>query len=262
VPQDDELVAALYEARDEPPDVQGVLDAISSARPSESIVEHLDTLALPPSPLIIDIGCRDGRFATPMAIRTGGHVIGIDLVRGNFTRTEPDPNVIFVQGRAQELPLRDDCADVAFCRDTLEHVEPVALLRAARRVVAGGGALVLHATFATELLSTEQRAWLTRVLGLVEVSLSEPYVEDALRSTGWEIVVRDDIGSEWSEAVLDDHPEQIVAELRNVARLRRARAALEPRLGPWFDRNLAFESWRPWVLLGYLRGVVYVARPI
>jgi SAM-dependent methyltransferase len=257
----DDLIATLYDARTEPPETQQLIDALPRARAAESIVEHLFALELPHPPLIADIGCRDSRFAGPLATRMRGSAVGVDIVRENFVRTQPPRRVMFVQGRAEQLPLRDGCADVVFCRDTIEHIEPVALLAEARRVVARDGVLLLHATFATELFAVDERAWLTRVLGLVDESLSEPIVLDALQTTRWEIVTRDDVTSEWSEAVLDHNPEQIVANLRTVSRLRRARETMEPRLGPWYDRILAFESWRPWVLLGYLRGVVFVARP-
>jgi ubiquinone/menaquinone biosynthesis C-methylase UbiE len=75
--------------------------------------------------LVIDLGCGTGRFSELLAAHFGVQVIGIDpsLKMVDQARRKPGTgNVVYWQGSAEALPLRDDCADLVFMSMVYHHL--------------------------------------------------------------------------------------------------------------------------------------------
>jgi hypothetical protein len=88
--------------------------------------------------------------------------------------------------------------------------------------------------------------------------MHQPTVEAAIAAAGFEVVRRERIASEWSEHQLEHDPGYLTEDLLEIARLTRDRDHLEPALGPvWYQRALAFASWRLQIVLGRLMPVLY-----
>jgi ubiquinone/menaquinone biosynthesis C-methylase UbiE len=69
--------------------------------------------------LVSDLGCGTGRFSELLAALFGVQVIGIDPSLKMLDQARRKPtigNVVYWQGLAEALPLRDGCADLVSCR--------------------------------------------------------------------------------------------------------------------------------------------------
>jgi SAM-dependent methyltransferase len=92
---------------------------------------------------VLDMGCGPGRF-TDVALGMGASVVAldyssaIDTAQANFAGKNAD--VLFVQGDALRLPLKDNSVDYSFSVGVLHHTpSPATGVREAYRVTRGGG---------------------------------------------------------------------------------------------------------------------------
>jgi ubiquinone/menaquinone biosynthesis C-methylase UbiE len=97
---------------------------------------------------VIDIGCGTGRFATLLAAEHNARVWGIDPSPEMLAvaRRRGPRSVGFRVGRAEELPFKDGWFERASMWLVAHLVDRPVALREARRVLVGGGRLVV-ATF-------------------------------------------------------------------------------------------------------------------
>jgi SAM-dependent methyltransferase len=107
----------------------------------------LRELLPPPSGLLVDAGCGEGRWVREL--RTLGYdVLGVDrsekLIR---TARDGDPDGCYQVGTLEKLPVADGAAAVVLSVNVLMHVvELDVALREFARVLAPGGTLVLGLT--------------------------------------------------------------------------------------------------------------------
>ena len=92
---------------------------------------------------VVDIGCGPGAAARAAA-RRGATVVGVDpspmMLRLAGAVTRGQPNITWSQGTAEELPLPDGSATVAWSLRTVHHWKDVAAgLPELRRVLAPAG---------------------------------------------------------------------------------------------------------------------------
>lgn len=92
---------------------------------------------------VLDIGCGPGRF-TDVAVGMGARVVALDhssaieAARANFAGKNAD--ILFVQGDALRLPLRNNSVDFSFTIGVLHHTpSPETGVREAQRVTRKGG---------------------------------------------------------------------------------------------------------------------------
>lgn len=91
----------------------------------------------------LDVGSRDGRHLASVSSRFGCRVTGVEPAEGNLARmgrrgggAPPHP---VARGVAEALPFADATFDLAWARDVLVHVEPLAVAFAeCRRVLRPG----------------------------------------------------------------------------------------------------------------------------
>jgi len=108
-----------------------------------------DLAQLTPADSVVDIGCGPGTAAR-VAARQCEHVTGVDptpamLRLGRWlTAIQRVPNVAFVEGAAESLPLPDDSATVAWALSSVHHwTDRAAGVAEARRVLRPGGRILL-----------------------------------------------------------------------------------------------------------------------
>jgi len=93
--------------------------------------------------LVIDVGCGTGRFSELLAAHFGVPVIGIDPSLRMVDQARRKPRigrVVYSQGSAEALPLRDGCADLVFMSMVYHHLtDPIAVARECHRVLRQGG---------------------------------------------------------------------------------------------------------------------------
>jgi ubiquinone/menaquinone biosynthesis C-methylase UbiE len=93
--------------------------------------------------LVIDLGCGTGCFFEILATHLGVQVIGIDPSLKMLDQASRKPtigNLVYCQGLAEALPLRDGCADLVFMSTVYHHLtDPIAAARECNRVLRQGG---------------------------------------------------------------------------------------------------------------------------
>lgn len=88
-------------------------------------------------PLVIDVGCGEKPYAD---FFEGARYLGL-----NYGTDDASPDIV---GDAQRLPLKNDCADIVFSTQVIEHVPyPEKLVGEAFRVLKPGGILLLTGPF-------------------------------------------------------------------------------------------------------------------
>src|SRR5215213_82517 len=235
-------------------------------RGPELLLEAPGWLGLAAGQLVLEAGCRDATHALALAGRYGCRVLGVDLVgawlpkgRAEAAAAGLEARITLVQGDLEALPVADGACDLVWCRDVLSCVEDAGrMLGECARVLRPGGGMVLYAVFATDRLAPGDRSLLVEGLGNSPASMHQPTVEAAVAAAGFEIARRERVGSEWSEYQLERDPGHLTQDLLEIARLTRNRDQAEAILGPiWYERALAFASWRLQIVLGRLMPVLY-----
>ena len=238
----------LYAGQGWPAQGDELLQRSLGPRAPDLLLEAPGWLGLAAGQLVLDAGCRDATHPIALAQRYGCRVLGVDLVQGDL----------------EALPVADGTCNLVWCRDVLSCVGDAAkMLRECARVLRPGGGMVLYAVFTTDRLAPGDRSLLVEGLGNSPASMHQPTVEAAMAAAGFEIARRERIGSEWSENQLEHDPDYLTQDLLEIARLTRNRDKAEAILGPiWYERALAFASWRLQIVLGRLMPVLYaLVRP-
>jgi len=256
----------LYAGQGWPDQGDELLQRSLGPRAPDLLLEAPGWLGLAAGQLVLDAGCRDATHPIALARRYGCRVLGVDLVPAWLPKGVADAasaglgaQVALVQGDLEALPIADGTCDLVWCRDVLSCVGDAAkMLRECARVLRPGGGMVLYAVFTTDRLAPGDRSLLVEGLGNSPASMHQPTVEAAVAAAGFEIARRERIGSEWSEYQLEHDPGYLIQDLLEIARLTRNRDQAEAILGPiWYERALAFASWRLQIVLGRLMPVLY-----
>ncbi|HEU5473422.1 MAG TPA: methyltransferase domain-containing protein [Actinophytocola sp.] len=111
--------------------------------------EYLSEVAFPAEARVVEIGCGPGPVARSLAVWPGvGEVVGIDpspvFIEKARELGARLPNLTFMTGDAQALPLPDASVDVAVFHTVLCHVaDPALALVEAMRVLRPGGSVAI-----------------------------------------------------------------------------------------------------------------------
>jgi SAM-dependent methyltransferase len=109
-------------------------------------------LALEPGDRVLDVACGTGAFARDFAATVGpeGLVVGLDAsptMLARAVRETPCPNVTYVRGDAERLPVRSAAFDAVCCFAALHlFSDPWTALDEMTRVLARGGRLAILAS--------------------------------------------------------------------------------------------------------------------
>jgi len=219
---------------------------------------------------VLDAGCGMGTHSCGLAARYGCAVVGLDLAETNLklarTRTRKEglsDLITYQQGDIQDMPFSDAMFDLVWCRDMLIHVHQLRkALAECARVLKSSGAMIIHTTFATDLLEPKEAAWLYEVLDIASENMSPAYFEKICDATGLQIHLREENGSEWLE-YSEEQLGRYSQEILHIARMNRVRASLVADFGQTaYNVMRAVHHWNIYLLLGKLSSTVYMLRKV
>jgi cyclopropane fatty-acyl-phospholipid synthase-like methyltransferase len=245
------------------------LDRSLSPRPAASIFDVVGGLGVEAGDVLLDIGGREGQHGLVMAERFGCRVVSVDPVTENIERGrqivgdhEYGHMVDVKPGSIEQIPAEDNTFRLIFSRDMLGHIADLELaLVECRRVLSGGGHMVIHEVFATPMLEPDEARRLCADSASVPERMSVAVFEAAVAATGFEVQSLDVVGSEWAEA--SQEAGTAPNHLLQVARLRRAKDRLMDELGEAPYRVMyANALWSIYQLIGKLESRVYVLRQV
>jgi ubiquinone/menaquinone biosynthesis C-methylase UbiE len=108
-----------------------------------ALVERMLDRFADPGGRLLDVGCGSGRSTERLA-RGRPLAIGLDLLRDGLVRLRArSSSASPVQGRAEQLPIRDGGVDIVLLLDVLEHTDDGLVLREVHRVLRPGGAVII-----------------------------------------------------------------------------------------------------------------------
>jgi SAM-dependent methyltransferase len=259
-------ITDIYTYAGMPDGAEELIASSRAPRPRSMLLELAGELDAGPGTVVLDAGCRDGRFGVPLVRRYGCRVVGVDLVARGFAAGRAAAaaagvaeRIAFVRSDATALPLGAGAVDLVWCRDMIEHqADPAAMLRECRRVLRPGGRMLLHAVYATDLLEPRERGRMFAALSLSAVAMDRAALETAISGAGFTIAHADRLAGESIEYDLEHDPDRVISSLLAVGRLTRDPEGYQAALGPvWYERLLGFEQWRLFLLLGKLDTFVY-----
>jgi len=100
-------------------------------------------LGLGPGKTAVDLGAGTGKF-TRLLLETGATTVAIEPVAAMMERLKRDlPAVTALAGRAQQIPLPDNCADAVICAQAFHWFASAESLAEIHRVLRPGGMLGL-----------------------------------------------------------------------------------------------------------------------
>lgn len=111
------------------------------------VARALQDAALGPEPLVVDVGCGTGGMGRALsAALPGCRRVGLDYAARALELARGSGFLGLAAADANDIPLRDACADAAVCLDVLScrGVDPKRALAEIRRCLKPGGTAVLN----------------------------------------------------------------------------------------------------------------------
>ena len=104
---------------------------------------------------VLDLGSGTGRLTPALAEEFGGPVYGVEpsnRMRAVAEETAGHPQVTYLAGAADRIPLPDGCCDLVLMFLVLHHVsDKAAAVEEVVRVLRAGGRLLIHSTLADRI---------------------------------------------------------------------------------------------------------------
>lgn len=254
----------------DPAELDRCLASVSPPSSGEILYHYLERFPVLAHHDLLDIGSRDARYALEIARRFGCRVAAVDplqfhaeLAAAGVAGAELAGRVALATAGIEALPFVDGAFDHIWCRDMLLHTDLTKGLPECLRVLGPGGRMLVLQTFATDRLEPREAERLYAALHINPESMSTERFERIAGQAGFRIADRREVGSEWYEHRLEAGDRTMIDHLLEIARLRRARSALEPRYGDErLETACALRTWGIYQMLGKLNSRIYVlARP-
>jgi len=215
---------------------------------------------------VIDIGCRDARYAIELANRFGCRMFGIDpapihieRARNNIAEAGLADRVRAELGGIEALPAADGSVDLIWCRDVLNHVDLPRGLAECVRVLKPSGQMLVYQTFATAELEDHEAARIYAAMAIVPQNMDEGFFQATAQAAGLSITTRDVVSSEWRERWAEDGSAALLDDLLAVARMRRIETTLVADYGrAHYEATYASCLWGIYQMLGKLQPTIYL----
>lgn len=245
------------------------LDRSRDPRDNTSLYDTFSSLGVGEGHVVLDIGARDARHSLRLAEQFGCLVVAVEPVEDNVAKARlavaehAYGHLVDVRhGGMEAIPAADGEFDAIWSRDMLVHIADIdSALGESHRVLATGGAMVLHQTFETALMEPAEAERIYGDLAVVPARMSISGFEAAAAAAGFTIEDVDVIGSEWREAWEEDGSGRMCRQLMHAARLIRCEKELRTELGEVgyrVERGNAL--WGVYQMIGKLEPRVYVLR--
>jgi len=203
-----------------------------------SLYDIFGALGVGAEDLVLDAGARDAVHAIEIVRRTGCRSVAVDPLplhmnkaRRRVAEAGLEARIDVVQAELESLPFEDESFDYIWCRDVLNHVELEPSLRECHRVLRRGGSMLAYQTFATERLEPHEAQHLFAATASRAENMSPEFFERTAAVAGFRISSRDDLRTEWREAMLEQQTWDAVADLLSLARMSRLEPELVERYG-------------------------------
>ncbi len=247
------------------------LDISLAPRPPEVLFDLVAGFSLPFGAAAVDVGCGEGRDAVQLATRFGLVVTGIDPVPrhlvlareelGEASRERPelDERVQFQIGTAEAIPVKDESADLVWCRDVLVHVASlVDAYREFRRILRPGGRAVIYQMYGTDRLEPREASWLWSTMGVMPQSALPEHTDQAIEASGLRVLDLIDLTTEWGEWS-QENTGGVARKLLHAARLIRDPDRYIAQFGSAaYNLMLGDCHWHIYAMIGKLTRRVYV----
>ena len=248
------------------------LDESLGPRGFGMLMDLVAGLSLPPDPIALDVGAREGHYCVELSRRFGFEVHGVEPVRRHLDNaaralqalaaTEPEvaARIRMVEGVAERLGEPDGSVDLIWCRDVLVHVADLkSAFREFRRVLRPGGHAVIYQMTATDWLTPAEAAQMWPPAGVHALSTDPRHFEAAIAASGLAIAQRIELHGEWREWSEEEGDRRTSRQLLHVSRLLRNRPAFEERFGTdAYQAMLTDNLWGVYQMIGKLNPHVYV----
>lgn len=239
-----------------------------SPRGPEMLFDLFAEGSVRPGELVLDLGARDAAHAIELIRRFGLRLLMVDPIPKRLARAVSQieeaglaGRVITDIGEIERLPVSSGSIDHIWCRDVLSHTDLIRGLTECARVLPTGATMLVNQTFGTELLEFNEARRLFRAMALNSESMSPDNFELAARRTGFEVVAKEVVDSEWRERSAESGDGRLERDLLAVARLRRSREALVRHYGSGrFEAMYANHLWSIYQMLGKLQTIAYLLR--
>lgn len=249
-------------------ELDALLGRSLSPRAADTLLDVPGGLGLSPGMRVLDIGCRDAKYAVKLARRYGCTVLAVDPLDDHIRRAHEHlkenadvmERVQIAKGRIEAIPAESASCDFIWSRDMLSHVPDLPRgLAECHRVLMPGGHMLVYQTFATELLEAREARFLADALAIVPENQAPAFFEEVARNSGFRIINRDPVASEWREHWEETGAAVTSKQLLQAARMRRNRKALVAALGEdFYNAELANCLWGVYQMIGKLCPTIYV----
>lgn len=236
-------------------------------RAPEMLLDALAEYGLSAADRLLDAGCRDSAHDVAIIRRFGCPIFGIDLIADNIRRGQAliakeamTAHIRTAVARIEAIPAPAGTFTFVWCRDVLSHIPDLAAVFSEfARVLQPGGRVLIYGTFATDLLEPNEAQRLFQPLAIAPSSMSVEVVEAAWEQAGFQMLVRDEIGSEWREFWEESGKHTTSQQLLKIAHLRRDRERLIAELGEnSYAAELADCHWGVYQMLGKLCPMMFI----
>jgi ubiquinone/menaquinone biosynthesis C-methylase UbiE len=246
-------------------EVYDLLDQSLDPRGPETMLAFaLERMA--PESHVLDVGCRDASHLIELVRRSGATGVGLDPVdrlaeraRAAVAEAGLTERIEIVERSMHDIGFADSSFDLVWCRDVFTVVDDLdAGVEELARVLRVGGYLVVYSVFATDRLEPNEAELLGQNLANVPPNLIEANVVTFFQRNGLEVVLRDEIGTEWREYA-EERSQPVSQALLRLARLRRRRDQIVEQAGE--DIYLHVEAnlhWLVYQFLGKLLPTIFV----
>lgn len=148
--------------------------------PRDKLVEKCIARLLPNRCNIIELGCGTGR-TLPILMRHAQSLVGVEAYSESLAvAAERATGATLLRADVTQIPLGGSQFDLAVALDVLEHVEPMAFLLEAGRLVRDGGVLLLT-------VPADPRLWSVRdERAGHRCRYTVAQLQNELASTGWQ----------------------------------------------------------------------------
>lgn len=170
-------------------------------------LEHIARRAPRETSDVLDLGCGTGRYSGPLAAQLRANVLAVEpsqKMLGQAARKDA-PNVFYVRGKAESLPLTDTSFDLVFMSMVFHHLDdPAAAVRECRRVLRPGGVVCLRAATQEQIESYPYVPFFPTSREILAQTLqSSAFIKSQFDAAGFELgaheLIVSEVGSNWSE---------------------------------------------------------------